>query len=178
MRGILPDNPATFRSNAQGGVLDPQHPVAKAIDERVSRIKLEISRAGMAQMLSDLLYDDIKAETDRAYGSKSTRESYTLDFNKFREWCIGEGLSYLPTSPEIVAHYVVAHGEMRPERLARATSAIAYVHSWADLPYRSDDVLVKAAMRFVRRCHEQEQERRTEAATQLPDAANGAGQQH
>jgi site-specific recombinase XerD len=131
-------------------------------------------------MLHDILYDDIKAETDRAYGSETTRASYKSDFGKFKEWATEQGLPYLPTSPEVISHWLIeeAGAGMRPERLARCVNAIKFFHEWADKPCPTDDVLVRAALRWARRHWEEEQNKETETATELPSAANGAGAQH
>jgi hypothetical protein len=157
-RGILPNDIDTApalaiphkRRTPQERQKDEQA-FLRIVDERIKHLSLEHQRAALGQMLTDLLYEDIKYETNRAFGTQTTRDTYTNDFNRFKSWCLDEGLPYLPTSPEIVAHWIMSNTEMQPARLVRTTNAIAYMHMVADKPYRDGDVLVKAALRWKRR---------------------------
>jgi hypothetical protein len=144
---------------------DSAHPVFKAIEEKRRRLEFEHTRVLLGEPLNVILYDDIVFETNRAFCSEETRATYRSDFNKFQEWCRENKLSSLPTSPEIVAHFLIEMAlEHPPERLGRIVGAIAYTHEWSDLPWR-DDVVVKAALRWAKRCYEQEAAKRAEQPT-------------
>ena len=66
-----------------------------------------------------------------AMGTESTRASYKSDFGKFRAWCAENELPPLPTSPEVLAHFIVANavdvrlGQLFVQRLEELAAALA-----------------------------------------------------
>jgi hypothetical protein len=186
MTGILPhdwsnENLARLHSLPPADLHEPSDPLIVSIKERGQRVAFEAQRVELAKMLNDILHDEILFETERAFGTDNTRTSYKSDFSKFRSWTAEEGLPCLPTSPEVVAHFIIeaAADGLRIKALERTVSAIRFIHELKDAPFRSDDVLIRAALRWARRKQNAEAERATEIAasaakTAEPAKANGA----
>lgn len=183
-RGILGDGDMTMRPGAGRYEPDPKDPIFKAIEDKRRQLESERTRVLLAEPLNTILYDDIVFETNRAFGTENTRANYKSDFQKYAEWCRDNKLPSLPTSPEVVAHYLIEMAkDHKPERLARSVAAIAYTHEWSDLPWR-DDVVIRAALRGARRCHEQAAAEKAEAQAESPVVEkteltiNGSGGSH
>jgi hypothetical protein len=181
--GILPDdlskeNIARILSRPDTGPLDPNDPLILAATERGQRLAFEAQRVELAGILTDFLYNEIRLETDFAYGTENTRTCYKSDFKSFKEWCAENALPFLPTCPEVVAHFLIeaaAHG-VRPKKLERTVAAIAFYHEWADKPFRSNDVLIRAALRWIRRALDRERAAKEEdKPPPEPAKANGSG---
>jgi site-specific recombinase XerD len=83
----------------------------------------------------------------------ATRRAYGTDFAIFRAWCAERGLDALPTSPETVAAFLAheASRNVKASTIGRRTAAIRYAHKLAGLPTPTDDELVKATVRGIRR---------------------------
>jgi len=143
MAGVLPDdwseaNLAHLRSLPDID-LWASDPLVIASRERQQRLAFEAQRGELARMLQDVLHAEILFEVDRAFASNNTRSSYKSDFVRFRAWCVNEKLPYLPTSPEVLAHYIIeaAAGGLRLKRLERIVAAVAFIHHLKDAPFRS-----------------------------------------
>jgi hypothetical protein len=139
-------------------------PIAKAVDEKIKQMALAETRCKLANVLMEILYDDICAETAAQQGTESTHKTYRSDFGRFQRWASQNDLPALPSNAETVAHYILSEAKTngRPEGLQRSIQAIAFTHKWADQPFDPNDVLIKAVMRFVKRSWEEELEKRAE----------------
>lgn len=152
----------------------------EAYREKVERIAQEEERIELAKQLHFVLYEDLMAVTQAAEGTPQTRSAYKSDMAKFREWCVENGLDFLPTTPEIAAHYIV-HAALStpPARLHRIWNAIQYFHEWHHGGRLPDDLIVKAALRFARRCYEEEMAKpegdREPIPTEEPEPTNSGG---
>jgi hypothetical protein len=107
--------------------------ILAAIDETKRCREIEDQRAELAQCLSGIFDDELKAATDRALGkgySGHTVRQYKGEFQKFRDWCLAEGFSSLPSIPEAVAYYLISRAAegVKPNALERALAAIKYAH--------------------------------------------------
>jgi hypothetical protein len=127
--------------------------VAVACREWREARDLDHERNNLAQDLKAVLAEDIAAETERAFGTLLTRAAYKREFKRFREFCQREALSWLPTTPETVAYYLIARcGDGASiKSLERAIAAIAFVHRLSDRSWSFDDMMIRAAMRHCRR---------------------------
>ena len=156
--------------------------VKDAIKEKGAKLERAQQRVELAKIISTLCYDELIAETNKVAGTESTRQTYRNDFNRFESWCRAQQLPALPTNPEVLAFFIITQAqELRPERLQRVVSAIKYFHNWAEQPLADDDVQVKAAFRFVRRCAEEQRELDKENPTKPepePQNINGSGKSH
>src|ERR1700758_4924955 len=89
------------------------------------------------------------ADAERARGfanaekAGATRRAYRTDFAIFRAWCAERQLGTLPASSATVAAFL-SHEASR-------TAAIRYAHKFAGLASPTDDELVKATVRGIRR---------------------------
>jgi hypothetical protein len=189
--GLLPDNMQPPLTVPGVSFLDPNNPVMVAIEETAKLRGLEQFRTELAHYLNDILGDDLQDELAKLVGdgmSESTIRSYKSEFTKFRDWCIGEKLPSLRSTPEVIAYYVVARtGEgVRPKDLERAVSAIRWMHTVYDNAGHAlshgcgnpEDVLVKAALRWARKCHENNKKTSShdeEQPTQEMKGTNGHG---
>jgi site-specific recombinase XerD len=83
----------------------------------------------------------------------ATRRAYAVDFAIFRAWCAERGLGALPTSPATVAAFLAheASRNVKASTIGRRTAAIRYAHKLAGLATPTDDELVKATVRGIRR---------------------------
>ena len=133
-------------------------PVWIAIEQANERIRFEDERASLSQILGKILAKDLQAEAERQLGTDATQATYRGDFKRFKSFCERERLSYLPTSPEAVAWYLIhrAAEGAKPKALDRAIAAIKFYHLIDDRSYSFDDVTVRAALRFSRRNFEAE----------------------
>jgi hypothetical protein len=193
--GLFPANIDAFNALIDRALSEPRLPrltpeervagdqyVKDAIKEKGAKQERAQQRIELAKIISTLCYDELIAETGKAAGTESTRQTYRNDFNRIESWCRDQHLPALPTSPEVLAFFIITQAqEFRPERLQRVISAIKYFHNWAEQPLADDDVQVKAALRFVRRCAEEQRELDKENPTKLepePQNINGSGQPH
>src|SRR5262249_21202736 len=115
-------------------------------------------------------------EVDQAYGSPETRANYKADFEKFKDYCVTEGFDWLPTSPEVVACYILnaAANGMRPEQVRRSVNAIRQHCEFNETPL-PDDPYIRAALRFVERNQEAEEAETETQEPETPKPTNGAG---
>jgi hypothetical protein len=137
MTGILPDR---IDVNApprprQPYVNDPgvDKFILAAIEETKRCRDLEAQRAQLARHIDGTFDGELRTATDRALGKNyphNTVRAYKNEFSKFREWCVAEGFSSLPSIPEAVAYYLLvrAGDGAKPAVLERAVSAIRYAH--------------------------------------------------
>ena len=99
------------------------------------------------------------ADTERARGfanaekAAATRRAYGTDIAIFRTWCAERGLGALPASPATVAAFLAheASRNVKASTIGRRTAAIRYAHKFAGLASPTDDELVKATVRGIRR---------------------------
>ena len=99
------------------------------------------------------------ADAERVLGyaqaekAAATRRAYGTDFAIFRAWCSERQLDALPASPATVAAFLAheASRNVKASTIGRRTAAIRYAHKLAGLPTPTDDELVKATVRGIRR---------------------------
>ena len=99
------------------------------------------------------------ADAERARGfanaekAAATRRAYGTDFAIFRAWCTERRLDALPASPATVAAFLAheAGRNVKDSTIGRRTAAIRYAHKLAGLASPTDDELVKATVRGIRR---------------------------
>ena len=99
------------------------------------------------------------ADAERARGfanaekAGATRRAYGTDFAIFRAWCAERQLGTLPASPATVAAFLSheASRNVKASTIGRRTAAIRYAHKFAGLASPTDDELVKATVRGIRR---------------------------
>ncbi len=163
MVGVLPEDFRGWPPGVSGSCLDPDHPVAVAIETTRQIRNVEQLRTRLAQDLVGVFDEDMKVETDRLLGLRSpnTTRAYKSAFGRFKNWCAENRLSSLPSTDEVIGHYIVhLRGEgTKPNTIERAISAIAYVHKLYangghDLAHHGVDFqapVVRAALRWVRR---------------------------
>lgn len=85
----------------------------------------------------------------RASLSDNSRRAYRSDLNHFLEWG-----GTIPASPEMVAQYLAAHGELHAiATLARRLVSIAKAHTTQGMPSPTDTELVRATLRGIRHTH-------------------------
>jgi site-specific recombinase XerD len=99
------------------------------------------------------------ADAERAHGyanaekAAATRRAYGTDFLIFRTWCEERQLEVLPASPATVAAFLAheASRNVKASTIGRRTAAIRYAHKLAGFATPTDDELVKATVRGIRR---------------------------
>jgi site-specific recombinase XerD len=97
------------------------------------------------------------AERARSYANAekavATRRAYGTDFVLFRAWCEERQLDTLPASSVTVAAFLAheASRNVKASTIGRRTAAIRYAHKLAGLATPTDDELVKATVRGIRR---------------------------
>ncbi len=96
----------------------------------------------------------------RAGLAPSSRRAYDRDWTVFTSWCSRTGHDALPAAPATVARFLTeAAATVRedgrhahtPATLARMISGINFAHQAAGLDQPGSSVIVRAAMRAVRR---------------------------
>jgi site-specific recombinase XerD len=98
-----------------------------------------------------------EAERARSFANAekaaATRRAYGTDFMLFRTWCEERQLGALPASPATVAAFLAheASRNVKASTIGRRTAAIGYAHKLAGLATPTDDELVKATVRGIRR---------------------------
>lgn len=84
--------------------------------------------------------------------AENTLKGYECDFRYFLNWCLGQGLSPLPTTPITVALYLGEIAErLKPSSLKRRLAGIRKIHWLFELPDPTDHVEVDLAFRRARR---------------------------
>jgi hypothetical protein len=179
--GLFPSDPVAFvalmrsppprvESAAEFAKRCKTDPMLSALVERQERLARDEQRVQLANTLNSILAADLAHEMKRAHGTDSTRQSYRTDFRRYQKWCAGEGLAAFPAAPETIAAYLLhLAADVRPERLNRAVAVIKYYHEQADVPFH-DGIEIRAVLRFVKRCHEQQKEiDRKAAVTAMPE---------
>ena len=89
----------------------------------------------------------------KAEKAEATRRAYETDFRLFREWCAARGESALPANNATVAAYL-AYGAAKGRKastLGRRVAAIRHAHKLAWFSTPTDDEVVKATLRGIRR---------------------------
>ena len=98
-----------------------------------------------------------EAERARSFANAekaaATRRAYGTDFMLFRTWCEERQLGALPASPATVAAFLAheASRSVKASTIGRRTAAIRYAHKLAGPATPTDDELVKATVRGIRR---------------------------
>jgi hypothetical protein len=154
-----------------------------AIREKVRRAEFEQQRVELPQVIASIAYDELVIETQRSYGTESTRSTYKSDFGSFQNWCNDNEYPSLPSSPEIVAIYLLTRAKegAQPARLQRMVSAVKFYHNWANHSFDHEDVQIKAVQRFIRRCADEQKEIEQEnkpTTEPEPPTINGSGGHH
>lgn len=94
----------------------------------------------------------LAADYARAEKSPATRRAYKTDFAIFRAWCESRHLEALPASSATVCAYLASEAKRsKTSTIGRRVAAVRYAHKLANLPVPTDDELVKATMRGIRR---------------------------
>jgi hypothetical protein len=162
--GLFPSDPHEFESLVRKALSGPRTPfvrpdpkeeaaydakVKEALREKVARLEFETTKVELAKIVSSICYQELIEETNRDFGTESTRSTYKSDFGNFKAWCADQQLPSLPTSPEILAIYLITRASEggKPDRLARMVSSVRYIHAWSNLAIDADDVIVRATMR-------------------------------
>lgn len=88
----------------------------------------------------------------RASKAPSTWRTYESVWRVFTAWCSAQGVSALPSTPEVIVAYLVARSEMvRPQTLKKHLAAISKIHTFQghESPTRSE--MVKTTLAGIRR---------------------------
>jgi integrase len=104
--------------------------------------------------LADTEGDDDLRDFVLAEKAESSRRSYATDFRYFSSWCLSMGLDSLPAAPKTLARYLTwlaRHRGLKPSTIARRSAAVRYVHQIRGFASPTDDILVKATVRGIRR---------------------------
>jgi integrase len=103
-----------------------------------------------AVSLADTDGDDDLRDFVLAEKAESSRRSYANDFRYFGSWCLSMGLDPLPASSEI-PHLASQGAGPEATRLPGGPPRCAYVHQISGHASPTDDILVKATIRGIRR---------------------------
>jgi hypothetical protein len=103
------------------------------------------------QVLSQTLRTELAAELESQKLNAKTLKRYREDFARFRKYCEGSGLPYLPAGPQVTAMFLGEHGKRGLAHVNRLRAAIACAHRTAGFPDPTSDPLVKALCRLLRR---------------------------
>lgn len=89
--------------------------------------------------------------------SKSTQRSYQSLWNKFVSWCEERGLSYLPTSSEIVSLYIsyLAEEGKSFSTIDISIASIELAHKLSDLKIKGERELYSMTRKGIRRTHKE-----------------------
>jgi site-specific recombinase XerD len=106
--------------------------------------------------LPAILAPDLEKAADLARQEKAqaTRRAYGSDFQIFRTWCAGRGVSALPATAESVAAFLACEVDrgIKPSTIGRRVASVRYAHKLANLlPVPTDSEVVKAVVRGIRR---------------------------
>jgi len=142
--------------------------------------RLAVAQTTMLEALEAVLAEELKSECEDH--SAETKRQYALDIRRFKRWCVEGGLPYLPARPEAVATFLleIAGGGGKPpalRSLIRMASAIAYLHKLGQAQNPCDDVLVRAALSWIRKRHAEanaEAKHNAEANAEARDEAHNA----
>jgi hypothetical protein len=147
--------------------------VKKTLEEKFAKLNFEQKRVELGQELVSIFYDDVVAETNKDYASPSMRESYKVLFSAFQTWCAEQEHPSLPSCPEVVVLYLlVKAGERTPlSQLSRIINAVRHYHRWAEKPFDAEDVLIRAAMRWIKRRYDEQKE--LDRENKSPELARG-----
>jgi site-specific recombinase XerC len=96
---------------------------------------------------------DRAANFSRQDKSPATRAAYQSDFSIFRTWCASRGVNALPATPETVAGFLAAQAEagLAASTISRRGAAIRYAHKLAGHEPSTNNEVVKATLRGIRR---------------------------
>jgi site-specific recombinase XerD len=96
---------------------------------------------------------DRAANFARQDKSPATRAAYQSDFSIFRTWCASRGVNALPATPETVAGFLAAQAEagLAASTISRRGAAIRYAHKLAGHEPSTNNEVVKATLRGIRR---------------------------
>jgi hypothetical protein len=175
-RGILSHEQIreALRAGAARNLTIPQlramgdrEPVLGCIEDVRRRAELERRRVDLAKMLFDLKgFPEIyQRETERAYRSEGTRQSYKQFYKKYLEFCALEDLPGHPISAEILGHFILAEAskpDMRVQRLKQITAGIRFYQSW--LEGSQDHILVDSLLAWIQDRENEENEKIAEQA--------------
>ncbi len=131
------------------------HTPFHTVKARDPKAKRDIFPAGMPSVALHLPTGEVEAAVAYARAEKSTatRRAYRTDFEIFRIWCEARRTNALPAVPETVAAFLGAEADrgLRPSTVGRRLAAIRYAHKLAGLPIPTDDEVVRATTRGIRR---------------------------
>jgi site-specific recombinase XerD len=90
------------------------------------------------------------AEITRGAFASNTERARAADSRVFTDWCIAEGRSSLPATPETVAAFVEAMARNRkPATIRRYVSTVAHTHAAVGIPDPTKTVEVRATLRRI-----------------------------
>jgi hypothetical protein len=152
--GVLPDDigtPAAAERHAAWSLerereLRVLGDFAQAQAARADEIAIEVEV--MRETLEVILAEDLRLEIDAALKTASA------NFKTFRQFAEHARLPWLPAHPETVASYLLELGPDGMKAITRAVAAISREHNKVGHPDPCDDVLVRAALRWLRRQHQ------------------------
>lgn len=104
----------------------------------------ETHRAGLEHILEKQL-------EDLATKSPSTARTYKQDMKRFSRWCAEIGIRSRPAAPETVAAFLL-EDSVNGRTLGstkRVSAAISYAHKLGECHDPTDDILVRAAIRWI-----------------------------
>jgi hypothetical protein len=112
-------------------------------------------RGEMVAWLELCLGEHLYAEMVEGERSLVSASAYRNDVQRFKAWCAAEGVQSLPAPPEAVATWLIetagtAKKIPSPRRMSRMVAAIDLLHRLSGFESPTDDVLVKAGLRYVR----------------------------
>jgi site-specific recombinase XerD len=89
----------------------------------------------------------------QASKAESTVRAYASDARVFQRWCDLHNLFSLPSSPRVVAGFLVSEAQAgrSASTISRRLAAISFAHKLANLPDPTDDEGVRAALKGARR---------------------------
>ena len=102
------------------------------------------------QALSQTLGTELAAEIECQKLDAKTLKRYREDFARFRKYCEGQGLPYLPAGPQVTAMFLSEDCEKGLAHFKRLRNAIACTHRMAGFPDPTADLLVLAVGRLLK----------------------------
>jgi hypothetical protein len=150
-------------------------PVLDCIEDVRRRAELDRKRVDLAKALYDLpgFPEIYQRETEKAYRSEGTRQSYKQFYQRYVAWCAEEDLPAHPISSEIVAHFILHEAckpDMRVQRLRQIVAGLRFYQQW--LETARDDLLVDSLLAFIEEKHREEAERTAEQAANINPTTN------
>jgi hypothetical protein len=157
MSGLLDFSPgwqerqASFERDQERALSEARAIAAARLQREAElELKLEAMRTGLGQVLRDDLRSEI-AETMNAPPAAEAR--HRSEFSRFRRFAEENGMPWLPSYPEVIASYLVERAQDGLRPALRALTSIEREHAKVGHTSPTTDVLVRAALKWVRKHH-------------------------